>query len=128
MSAGVFTNTKYQASYGDGTNVHPIRVQPETITASIGGTANTAPTAAQSNPIQCRVSGSKRSIGLIARSVALQAPATGQPTGYKPLGITRIPALTETFYNAATKGATCTYLGVAFVVVSRSLERVDGSN
>jgi len=128
MSAGVFTNTLYRASYGDGTAVHPIRVQPETIAAAIGATTNAAPTTAQTNPIQARVSGSKRSIGLIARSVTLQAPATGQPTGYKALGVTRIPALTQAFYDAATKGVTCTYLGVAFTVVSRSLERVDGSN
>jgi len=128
MSAGAFVNTLYRASYGDGTQVHPIRVQPETLLATIGGVANSAPTTAQTNPIQARVSGSRRSIGLIARAVSLQAPATGQPAGYKPLGITRIPALTQAFYDAAVKGAVCTYLNSSFTVVSRSLERVDGSN
>lgn len=128
MSAGVFINATYRASYGAGTAIHPIRIQPETEAATIGSVDNARPVGAQTNPIQARVSGSKRSIGLIARSITIQAPATGQPTGYKPLGITRIPALTQAFYDAATKGETVTYLGVSYTVVSRSLERVDGSN
>jgi hypothetical protein len=129
MSAGVFTITKYAASYGNADQVHPIRVQPETITASIGGTANSAPTAAQNNPIQCRVSGGRRQIGLSARYIVIRFPATGQPTGYAPSGTTRIPALQEAFYNAATKGVAITYQGVATcTVVSRGRERVDGSD
>lgn len=128
MSAGAFTVTKYAASYGDGDQIHPIRVQPETITASIGGTANNPPSGSQNNPIQCRVGGGKRSIGLRARSVTLRAPTSDQPDGYRPGGITKIPALTEAFYNAATKGANCSYLGATFTVVSRSRERVDGTD
>lgn len=128
MSAGAFQISKYQASYGGGAEIHPIRIQPETLSATIDGTANAAPTAVQTNPIQARVAGGKRQIGLLARYVTLQAPATGQPTGYQGGGVTRIPALTETFYNKATKGASCTYLGVTYTVVSRSRERVDGSD
>lgn len=128
MSAGAFTITKYAASYGDGTSIHPIRVQPETLTATIGGTANAAPTGDVNNPIQCRVSGGKRQIGLQARYITLQFPATGQPTTYQGGSTTRIPALTETFYNLATKGAVITYLTVACQVVSRSRERVDGTD
>lgn len=128
MSAGAFQISKYAASYGNGDQIHPIRVQPETLSATIDGTANAAPTGAVNNPIQCRVSGGKRQIGLLARYVTLQAPATGQPSTYQAGGVTRIPALTEAFYNKATKGASCTYLSVTYTVVSRSRERVDGSD
>jgi len=127
MSAGAFVRSRYAASY-ETTAIHPIRVQPETALASIGGTANAAPAGAISNPIQARVGGGRRQIGLQARSITLEAPTTGQPAGYAPGGITRIPALTEAFYNLAAKGVTCTYLGAAFQVVSRSAERVDGSS
>jgi hypothetical protein len=129
MSSGVFTISKYAASYGDADQIHPIRIQPETLTASIGGTANSAPAGAVNNPIQCRSAGGKRQIGLAARYIVIKFPATGQPAGYAPSGTTRIPALTETFYNAATKGTAITYLTVATCqIVSRSRERVDGSD
>lgn len=128
MSAGAFTITKYIASYGDGDQVHPIRVQPETLAATIGGTANSAPGDALNNPIQCRVSGGKRQIGLLARYITIKFPATGQPTGYQAGGTTRIPALTPGFYDLAIKGTAVTYLGVACQVVSRSNERVDGTS
>lgn len=123
MSAGAFVRSRYECSDDD--LIHPIRVQAETLTATIGGTANSAPTGAISNNISARVSGGKRTLGLVARRVTLQAPATGQPTNYLANGITTIPALTEAFYNAATKGTTCTYLNVAYTVVSRTQEYVN---
>lgn len=128
MSAGNFVISKYAASYGDGDQIHPIRVQPETLLAAIGSTTNAAPSGAVNNPIQCRVSGGKRQIGLLARYVSIQFPATDQPTGYQASGTTRIPALTEAFYNAAIKGVSITYLTKTCTVVSRSRERVDGSD
>lgn len=128
MSSGSFTITKYAASYADGDQIHPIRVQPETLTAAIGSTTNAAPAGTINNPIQCRVSGGKRQIGLLARYITIQFPATGQPTGYQAGGTTRIPALTETFYDAATRGTNITYLSVVCKIVSRSRERVDGSD
>ncbi len=115
MSAGVFTKTKYAASYGDGTAIHPIRVQPETVSCTIGGVANTAPTGAINNPISALVSRGRRSKGLIVRTVTLVAPATDQPANYKPLGLTTIPCLTTAFFNAAqaaTSATTVSYNGV----------------
>jgi len=128
MSAGAFNITKYAASYGNADQIHPIRVQPETVGATIGTVVNSAPTGNVNNPIQCRVSGGKRQIGLMARYVTIQFPSAGQPAGYQAGGITRIPALTEAFYNAATKGASVTYLATTCQIVSRSRERVDGSD
>lgn len=123
MSAGAFTISRYQATY-DAAAIHPIRCQPESIAAAIGTTTNAAPTGAVTNPIQARVSGGRRSIGLVARTVTLRAAAVAAdvPDGYLPNGITRIPALTPTFYAAAVKGAVVTYLGKNFTVISRSSE------
>lgn len=123
MSAGLFVRSKYFCT--DTGSIHPIRVQPETVSAAIGSSTNAAPTGAIANNISARVSGGRRSLGLTARRVNLQSPATAQPTGYKPSGITSIPALQEAFFNAAVKGATCNYLGAAYTVVSRTQEYVN---
>lgn len=127
MSAGEFVTSRYQARY-DSTAIHPIRVQPETIAAAVGGVTNAPPSGAINNPIQARSTGGRRQIGLSARFVTLRAPATDQPDNYLPRGLTKIPALTPAFYNACTKDATVTYLGASYTVVSRSGERVDGTD
>jgi hypothetical protein len=124
MSAGPFIISKYAASYGGGVNTHPIRVQPETTTATHTGTTNAAPTGAITSPISARSSTGRRALGLLPRSVTLKAPATGQPAGYKPEGITRIPCLQEAFYNKCLKGTIVSYLGVNWIVVGVSSERV----
>lgn len=124
MSAGIFITTKYTATYGGGINIHPIRAQPETLVATHTGTANAAPVGAATSPISARSSTGRRALGLLPRSVTLKAPATGQPTGYKPEGITRIPCLTEAFYNKCLKGTIVSYLGVNWIVVGVSPERV----
>lgn len=121
MSAGAFVRSRYQAEYIT-TQIHPIRVQPETISASIGGVTNAPPAGAQNNPISAKVSGSKRTLGLVARKIVIAAPTSSPPTGYSPGGKTTIPALTSGFYNAAIKGVNCTYLGATFQVVGRSQE------
>lgn len=123
MSGGAFSRSKYDCE--DTGLIHPIRVQPETLAASITGTANAAPSGAVSSNISARVSAGRRTLGLVARSVNLAAPATGQPDGYQAGGVTRIPALTTAFYNKATKGATCSYLGVDYTVISRTSEKVN---
>lgn len=119
MSAGVFVSARYAASYA--AEIHPIRVQPETIAASIGGTSNGQPGGALSSPISAIVSATSRQLGLHPRAVYIRASddAGNVPEGYKPGGITRIPALQEAFWNAAIKGATVSYLGEDFTVVSR---------
>ena len=127
MSAGRFEISKYQATYSAAA-VHPIRLQPETLAASIGGTVNNPPAGAVTNPIQARSTGGRRSLGLLARYVVLRAPSDAPPAGYLPGGTTRIPALTPAFYALAIKGADCSYLGSTFTVVSRGRERVDGSD
>jgi len=124
MSAGAFTRSRYQASY-DNDMIHPIRVQPETEDAASNLVFNQPPSGSANSPISARVSGGKRTLGLTARRIILEAPSSGQPSGYLAKGITSIPALNIAFYNAATKGSVCTYLGVEFNVVGRSPEYVN---
>lgn len=124
MSAGAYNSSKYQASYGDGTNIHPIRVQPETISAVIGGTSNNnePPSAAVSNPISAKVSRGGRGLGLKPRTVTLKFTGT-VPTGYKAGAVIVIPWL-KPFPLAVVKGATGTYLNSTVVVVAVNPEKV----
>lgn len=125
MSAGSFVTSKYQASYGLGANIHPIRVQPETLALSLSvsgtATANTAPTGAVTNPISARVSASKRTLGLSAATVGIKFSGT-PPTGYAANQRINLPLLNNSI-RAVTKGATGTYLGASVVVVGVSPER-----
>lgn len=123
MSAGAFVISKYGATY-DSAAIHPIRIQPETLQATIATASNIPPSGDVNNPIQARVSAGRRSIGLVARTVTLRASTvpTDVPDGYALGGITRIPALTTSWYNSAVKGVTVTYLGKPFTVISRSSE------
>jgi len=113
MSAGPFTTTKYQTNLGV---IIPIRVQPETLELTIADGENVAPTAPLDDNIFARVSGGLSISRIRARRLTIRLPATGQPTGYKALGIITIPILTIAFYNTcvtAGVGAAITYLGVA---------------
>jgi hypothetical protein len=118
--AGAFELRKYKADVLVPGSFDPViavvKVQPETLACNIGGTANPEPTAVVNSPFRAQVHGSSKQYGLHCRKVYLQAPATGQPSGYQPSGKTAIPALTDTFWNAAkswTAGVNITYLGVA---------------
>lgn len=122
MSAGPFQSARYEAEYANN-RIHPIRVQPETLAANANGIANESPVAALSNPISAVLSLNRGQLGLRPRFVTLKAPATNPPAGYQANGITRIPALTDTFWQACTKDADVDYLGVTFTVVSREPER-----
>jgi len=117
MSAGPFVVSKYATNQDV---ITPIRVQPETLLATAGGTANTAPVGDVTDGTFTRASGGLRLTDFRARCIFIRFPATGQPTGYKPLGVTRIPALTKVFYNACVTvgaGGPITYLGVTCTIV-----------
>lgn len=125
MSAGSFVNATYEADYGAGTAIHPIRVQPETIDATAGSTGNGSGGAA-TNPISAQVSAGKRRLGLHARTVRLKlAPETTPPANYSLNSVTVIPCLNKAFATAvATKGTGVTYLETAWVSAGFSAERV----
>jgi len=117
MSSGAFTLSKYESNAG---NIYPIRVQPETIAATIGG-ANAAPTGAVDQEVSARANGSARQIGMNARTVSVRL--TAELPGYKADSVLRIPILTPARWDAINKGQTGTYLNTACVVVGKSPER-----
>lgn len=119
MSAGNFVRSFYEADNGE---IHPIRVQPETVAANVGA-ANTAPAGPATVGISARVSGGARQLGLTARKVRLAFTAT-VPAGYAEDSIITIPVLTPAAFAAASVGATGTYLGSAVQVIGRTPESV----
>lgn len=120
MSAGGFARSRYAA---DSDDIHPIRVQPETLSLTVGGVANAAPAGAVTSPISAKVSKGNRGVGLKPRTVTIVFTGTA-PTGYKADSPITLPLLTEAAYDAASKGATGSYLGGAIEVISKSPERV----
>lgn len=121
MSQGKFELSKYEA---DNDEIHPIRIQEETLGVTIGGQANTAPTTATTSSISARVSGGNRRLGLKARSVSF-AFKTDAPTGYKVDSPIRLPILKKVTYAAISKGQTFTYQGKTATVIGKQNERVN---
>lgn len=114
MSAGRFTKTRYAAAYNTA-NIHPIRVQPETLNLSIGGEANEAPTGEITNPISAVVSRGVNSKGLRPATVTLQWTGTSPATSGNT-GVTTIPLLNADIRvqaSTADDDTDVTYLGVA---------------
>jgi hypothetical protein len=126
MSQGSFLLTRYAADYGDGTNIHPIKVQPETAELSVvvGGSpiVNTPPAGALTNPISAKVSNSRRSLGLTPAKITFKF-AEPIPTGFASNVTITVPILDKAMRNAI-KNATGTYLTFPIVVVSVSPEQV----
>lgn len=119
MSAGAFQYARYT---GDDTGEYFVRIQPETAGLTIGAGTNAAPAGAIApGATQVRVSGSRRRLGKKARMVRVRFTGA-PPDGYLANSVIALPALTPTFYNGCTRGATGTYLGVAVRVVGRSPE------
>lgn len=121
MSAGAFSIESYETDPGI---IHSIRVQPETLEAVIGAVTNDAADGEPTGLGSASVSRGRRANGINARLVRLRFTAA-PPTGYLPNGTVTIPALTPEFYDAAIRGATGTYLGIAVEVAGRSPETVN---
>jgi len=119
MSAGAFQISKYQSDTT--ANIFAVRIQPETLTATIATVANAAPTGAVTMPGRLKLSAGRKTVGVRPRKVSIVFTATA-PSGYKAGAVERIVALTPAFFAACTIGATGTYLGVACQVVGRSPE------
>lgn len=116
MSAGNFVKSLYQIS-GISGGVCFISVQPETFDAESLAVANSPAGGPATVPISAIVNGGKRQLGIVARAVYLKLPlVTTPPSGYTIGSRTKIPALTETFFNACLTSKECTYLGVVWEV------------
>lgn len=127
---GPFQRDRYAATYlppgSTDAQVHPIRVQPETLalTATTGG-SNDGSSAAFTSPISCEVSRSKRSLGLHARKFRLKlADTPPPPVGFATNSVIELPILTQAFYDAGTIGDAYTYLEGTWTLVGKSAEIV----
>ncbi len=109
---------KYEADNGD---IHPIRVQPETLTAQFGSTANAAPAGAVNSGFNAKVSKNRRGYGLKARTVHFKWKTTA-PDGYDPNGIIGIPVLKQSLFNAIEPKSEGTYLANTIVVLWKTPE------
>ncbi len=106
MSAGGYTTVGYVATYNN-ENIHPITVQPETLTLSLTfGNATVTNTGTDidevNNPISAVVSRGRRSRGLNARKITVQFTAT-PPTNYQANGIVTVPIVNPAL-SAAPRG------------------------
>lgn len=121
MSAGNFEIVNYESTATG--SIHPIRVQPETLTLSLGGTSNAAPAGSAILP-SAQVSKGKRSIGINARTVTVKFTAPNVPTGYKADSPITVPWLQDNAaFNGAVRGVTeVSYLANPAVLVGKSPE------
>lgn len=122
MSAGAFEIRKYESTKTG--QIHPIRVQPETLALVLDGNTNTEPAAALDSPLSAQVSQGTRSLGLNARTVTITWVAAA-PTGYKAGGSINLPWLAETGFDALSRGKTGTYLATAVRVVGTREEKAN---
>lgn len=119
MSSGTFTIAKYQADSGE---IHPIRVQPETLLLNVGS-VNAQATGTLSSDISVRARKGKREFGIGARTVSFRFTAA-PPTDYAANQTYTMPILTAAVWDAAVKGTTGTYLSTAIQVAGKSRESV----
>ena len=116
MSQGSFIIGRYEADSGE---IHPIRIQPETITDW-----NSAPTGAQTNRSYFRARPSKRRYGQFARYVTLGRTVGSADGPFTSAKVTiTVPVLTLDDYDDLTEGQEVSYQGVTFSVVSKTDER-----
>ena len=123
MSEGAFEISRYAAKYGAGTAIHPIQVQPETLSLTIETENNDPPAGGVTSPISARVSGGRRQLGLNAELVRIKFRDT-PPAGYKDDGVIALPLLDTPIRAAAVRGAEGAYLGQSIIVVGVSSETV----
>lgn len=120
MSAGAFVLSKYQI--GAAGAIHPVRVQPETLTATFGGVANAAPAAAVTSSLRLNISNGRRKKPGAVRKVRVKLTGGTLPAGYLANSTLTIPAMTQAAFAAAVDGAAVAYLGATGIVVGRSPE------
>lgn len=121
MSAGRFEIKAYQASY-DADAVHPIRVQPETLTLSVGSDINGDAVGSINNPISAQISNSRRGGNLRPRTVTIRWDEGGAPAGYQDGGTIELPWLKRADFLGLQKGDPVTYLGGNATLVGKTPE------
>lgn len=120
MSAGPFQIVNYGSNKLS--TVHPIRIQPETLTLTIGATSNSAPIGSAVLP-SAQVSQGKRKKGLNARTVTFKFAPGAAPIGYKPESPITLPWLqNNAAFNETFAGQTGSYQTNDIVIVGTSSE------
>lgn len=122
MSSGAFTRTFYGISAENGGGVAPIRLQPETLAATIAGTANAAVAGPATQAGSVTISQGRRSAGINARYITV-AWDGAPPTDYSGL-TARIVVPDPDVYAGCTLGDAVTYLSTAATIVGRTPETV----
>nr|CRY96881.1 hypothetical protein [uncultured prokaryote] len=120
MSQGSFVGSKYQSDTGD---THFIKVQPETIAATLGGTANAAPTGDIDSVFAAEVNRGARAYGLRPRKVTI-AFEDDVPEGYRPYTSISIPVLEPTVFSGIAIRDAVTYAGGTGIVSSKTGENI----
>lgn len=115
MSAGEMLYTRYTDDNG---NIHPIRVQPETVTPWNPDVEQPATVGFG----RVRISGSRRGIGTFARTVTLRAQTS--PAGYRARSVTTLPVFTFEAWSALAADAEVAYLGQTWNVVGKRQEKI----
>ena len=118
MSAGSFVRTFYADDDGD---IHPIRLQPETLAATFATVVNAAPAGPTDSDISAQVTGSRRGMGLFARYVTVKFTAT-PPAGYAANQVYKLTVPSLTVYNGITVNSAGEYLETAIQVISKTDE------
>lgn len=120
MSAGPFEIGSYSSNSG---RIYACRPQPETKELTIDGVANAYPTGAVTEEVSARLSGGRKKIGCNARYVTIRFTGT-PPATYEAGQNLRVPCFQEAIWNAATLGATGSYLAAAIEVRGRTSEEL----
>lgn len=116
MSSGSFVNSFYTS---DSSLIHPIKVQPETLAATIDATPNAGAAGPATSDISVSVSSSRRSIGLHPRTISVRLDSA--PAGYSGVNFT-VPVPNPAVWTAAGKGSAVNYLGIVGTVTAKAPE------
>lgn len=122
MSAGSFLRSKYECLATG--QIHPIRVQQETVDLNVAAVDNDPPAGALSSPVSAQVSRSRRALGINARTVTIVF-RTAAPTGYKVGSPITLPWLSAFPDPGFIRGQTATYLATTAELVSFAEEKVN---
>jgi hypothetical protein len=120
---GVFTNAFYEGDVG--TNKYIIRLQDETLGATLGSITNGGSTGPKTPGVpQASVSSSQRAIGVHPRYVTLKVTATGATAANASGSHIKLPILTKANYAAINEGDVGVYQGDTVQVIRKHAEHI----
>jgi len=122
MSAGPRIRVGYQSSSSSG--IHPLDIQPETLTLRIGGLFNSSATPIN-RVLSPTTGGSGRRRGLNTRMVHFKFAPGAAPAGYAQNGSHSLPWLTNnSAFASLVPGRTGRYLSASVIFTGKTGETV----